>query len=77
MLVLRRALAADPGAEWRALARRLIGAVDGERLVAALLAHSYASVEGMPVVPVPVPGLWQVTDALVTVSLPEKVTTTV
>jgi ATP-dependent RNA helicase DeaD len=53
ILVLRRALAADPGAEWRALARRLIGAVDGERLVAALLAHSYASVEGMPVVPVP------------------------
>jgi ATP-dependent RNA helicase DeaD len=54
VLVLRRALAADPGAEWRALARRLIGAVDGERLVAALLAHSYASVEGMPVVPAPV-----------------------
>jgi ATP-dependent RNA helicase DeaD len=53
ILVLRRALSADPGAEWRALARRLIGAVDGERLVAALLAHSYASVEGMPVVPVP------------------------
>ncbi len=50
ILVLRRALANDPGAEWRALARRLIGAVDGERLVAALLAHSYASVEGMPVV---------------------------
>ncbi len=54
VLVLRRALAADPGAEWRALARRLTGAVDGERLVAALLAHSYASVEGMPVVPAPV-----------------------
>jgi ATP-dependent RNA helicase DeaD len=54
VLVLRRALGADPGAEWRALARRLIGAVDGERLVAALLAHSYASVEGMPAVPAPV-----------------------
>ena len=48
--VLRRALAGDPGAEWRALARRLVSAVDGERLVAALLAHSYASVEGMPIV---------------------------
>jgi ATP-dependent RNA helicase DeaD len=53
VLVLRRALETDPGAEWRALARRLIGAIDGERLVAALLAHSYASVEGMPVAPKP------------------------
>ncbi|HVV52221.1 MAG TPA: DEAD/DEAH box helicase [Polyangia bacterium] len=55
VLVLRRALTTEPGAEWRALARRLIGAVDGERLVAALLAHSFASVEGMPVAPVAVP----------------------
>jgi ATP-dependent RNA helicase DeaD len=55
VLVLRGALADDPGAEWRALARRLIGAIDGERLVAALLAHSYASVEGMPVAPKPKP----------------------
>ena len=54
VLVLRRALTADPGTEWRALARRLIGAIDGERLVAALLAHSFASVEGMPVAPAPV-----------------------
>ncbi len=54
VLVLRRALTADPGPEWRALARRLIGAIDGERLVAALLAHSFASVEGMPVAPAPV-----------------------
>jgi ATP-dependent RNA helicase DeaD len=53
--VLRRALEGDPGAEWRALARRLVSAVDGERLVAALLAHSYASVEGMPVVAKPRP----------------------
>ncbi len=53
VLVLRNALTADPGNEWRALARRLIGAIDGERLVAALLAHSYASVEGMPVAPAP------------------------
>jgi len=53
--VLRRALAGDPGSEWRALARRLVSAVDGERLVAALLAHSYASVEGMPVVAAPRP----------------------
>jgi ATP-dependent RNA helicase DeaD len=54
VLLLRRALTADPGSEWRALARRLIGAIDGERLTAALLAHSFASVEGMPVVPAPV-----------------------
>jgi len=53
--VLRRALEGDPGAEWRALARRLVTAVDGERLVAALLAHSYAAVEGMPVVAKPKP----------------------
>jgi ATP-dependent RNA helicase DeaD len=53
--VLRRALEGDPGAEWRALARRLVSAVDGERLVAALLAHSYASVEGMPVIAKPRP----------------------
>jgi ATP-dependent RNA helicase DeaD len=53
--VLRGALAGDPGSEWRALARRLTSAVDGERLVAALLAHSYASVEGMPVVAAPRP----------------------
>jgi ATP-dependent RNA helicase DeaD len=53
--VLRGALAGDPGGEWRALARRLVSAVDGERLVAALLAHSYASVEGMPVVAAPRP----------------------
>jgi ATP-dependent RNA helicase DeaD len=52
---LRRKLDGDPGAEWRALARRLVSAVDGERLVAALLAHSYASVEGMPVVAPPRP----------------------
>jgi ATP-dependent RNA helicase DeaD len=53
MLVLRRALEGDPGGDWRALARRLIGAIDGERLVAALLARSYADVEGMPVAPRP------------------------
>ena len=55
MQVLRRALEGDPGAEWRALARRLVSAVDGERLVAALLAHSYAAVEGMPIVGAPQP----------------------
>lgn len=53
VLVLRRALEADAGPEWRALARRLIGAVDGERLTAALLARTFASLEGMPIVPVP------------------------
>ncbi|MES1206835.1 MAG: DEAD/DEAH box helicase, partial [Pseudomonadota bacterium] len=55
VLLLRRVLANDPGAEWRALSRRLMGAVDGERLVAALLAQSFASLEGMPVVPPPAP----------------------
>jgi ATP-dependent RNA helicase DeaD len=55
VLVLRRALEADAGPEWRALARRLIGAVDGERLTAALLARTFASLEGMPIVPVPKP----------------------
>ena len=53
VLMLRGALTAEPGPEWRALARRLIGAIDGERLTAALLAHSFASVEGMPVAPKP------------------------
>src|SRR5262249_53866088 len=51
--VLRRALERDPGPEWRELAWRLVSAVDGERLWAALLPHSYALVEGMPVVPKP------------------------
>ncbi len=55
ILLLRRALANDPGPEWRALARRLTGAVDGERLVAALLATSFATLENMPAVPVPEP----------------------
>jgi ATP-dependent RNA helicase DeaD len=53
--VLRAALSADPGAEWRGLARRLTSAVDGERLVAALLARGFKDVENMPVVPVPPP----------------------
>jgi ATP-dependent RNA helicase DeaD len=55
ILLLRRALANDPGPEWRALARRLTGAVDGERLIAALLASSFASLEGMPAVAAPPP----------------------
>jgi ATP-dependent RNA helicase DeaD len=49
--VLRAALSLDPGAEWRGLARRLTSAVDGERLIAALLARSFHDVENMPVVP--------------------------
>ena len=49
ILELRRALEGDPGGEWRALARRLISAVDGERLVAALLAGSFSKLDGMPV----------------------------
>src|SRR5205085_56680 len=55
VLILRQALANDPGAEWRGLARRLMNAVDGERLVAALLAKSFHDVEHMPVVPPPQP----------------------
>jgi ATP-dependent RNA helicase DeaD len=55
VLLLRRALESEPGPEWRALARRLIGAVDGERLTAALLARTFASLEGMPVVPIAKP----------------------
>ena len=55
VLLLRRVLGNDPGPEWRALARRLTGAADGERLIAALLAHSFASIEGMPVVAAPPP----------------------
>jgi ATP-dependent RNA helicase DeaD len=51
--VLRAALANDPGGEWRGLARRLASAVDGERLIAALLARSFHDVENMPVVPAP------------------------
>jgi ATP-dependent RNA helicase DeaD len=63
VVVLRQALAADPGAEWRGLARRLTSAVDGERLVAALLAKSFADVESMPVVPPPPPTLVPTTSA--------------
>ncbi|HXJ20360.1 MAG TPA: DEAD/DEAH box helicase [Polyangia bacterium] len=55
VLLLRNRLANDPGPEWRALARRLTGAVDGERLIAALLATSFATLEGMPAVPAPAP----------------------
>ena len=51
--VLRAALSADPGGEWRGLARRLTSAVDGERLIAALLARSFKDVENMPVAPKP------------------------
>jgi ATP-dependent RNA helicase DeaD len=51
--VLRAALSADPGAEWRGLARRLTSAVDGERLVAALLAVAFKDVENMPKVAAP------------------------
>src|SRR5450432_477239 len=52
VLVLRRALSGEPGAQWRELARRLIGAVDGERLIASLLAHSFSSLAGMPAAPI-------------------------
>ena len=72
VLVLRRALTADPGPEWRALARRLIGAIDGERLTAALLAHSFASVEGMPVAPAPVAAPVAPRAAVVVVARPRR-----
>src|SRR5581483_1268306 len=52
---LRTALSADPGSEWKGLARRLMSAVDGERLIAALLARGFANVEGMPAAPKPAP----------------------
>jgi ATP-dependent RNA helicase DeaD len=55
VLALRAALAADPGAEWKGLARRIMSAIDGERMVAALLARSFAQEEGMPAAPRPVP----------------------
>ncbi|HET6281891.1 MAG TPA: DEAD/DEAH box helicase [Polyangia bacterium] len=53
--VLRDGLADDPGAEWKGLARRLTGAIDGERLVASLLARTFAQHEGMPAAPKPAP----------------------
>src|SRR4029079_4852821 len=55
VLVLRQGLAEDPGSEWRARGRRLMDAVDGERLIAALLARSFAAVEAMPPPPRVVP----------------------
>jgi ATP-dependent RNA helicase DeaD len=53
--ILRGALAGDPGNEWRGLARRLTNAADGERLIGALLAKSFADVEHMPKAPAPAP----------------------
>jgi ATP-dependent RNA helicase DeaD len=53
VLQLRQALTGEPGEGWRELARRLIGAVDGERLIAALLAQSFSSLPAMPVAPPP------------------------
>jgi ATP-dependent RNA helicase DeaD len=65
VLHLRQALTGEPGTQWRELARRLVGAVDGERLIAALLAQSFAALPGMPAVPVAAPapalpavGIW-------------------
>ena len=52
VLQLRQALSGEPGTQWRELARRLTGAVDGERLIASLLAHSFSSLAGMPAAPV-------------------------
>jgi len=57
VIQLRQALktAGEPNAEWRSLARRLMGAIDGEALVASLLARSFAALEGMPAAPVAPP----------------------
>ncbi|MEO5769003.1 MAG: DEAD/DEAH box helicase, partial [Polyangia bacterium] len=52
VLTLRQALQGEPGTQWRDLARRLTNAVDGERLVAALLAQSFSSLPAMPPPPV-------------------------
>ena len=51
VLRLREALAGDPGSEWRGLAKRLINAIDGERLLAALLARGFADLPDMPAIP--------------------------
>jgi len=57
VIQLRQALKAsgEPNGEWRSLARRLMGAIDGEALVASLLARSFASMENMPAAPIPPP----------------------
>ncbi len=61
VLTLRGALPDDPGASWRALARRLMGAPDGERLVASLLARAFGGddgregLKGLPPAPPPPP----------------------
>jgi len=57
VLALRQALkvSGEPNNEWRSLARRLMGAIDGESLVSSLLARSFSSMENMPVAPTPPP----------------------
>jgi ATP-dependent RNA helicase DeaD len=57
VLQLRQLLATsgEPTSEWKSLARRLTTALDGESLVAALLARSFGSIEGMPSIPAPKP----------------------
>jgi ATP-dependent RNA helicase DeaD len=44
---------AEPGAPWRSLARRLMGAVDGERLIAALLSDTFANEKSTVAAPTP------------------------
>ncbi len=43
ILALRAALTTDAGAEWRSLARRLMGSSDAERLIGAMLAQQLAA----------------------------------
>jgi ATP-dependent RNA helicase DeaD len=48
---LRARFAAEPGAGWRSLARRVMGSIDGERLCAALLAEVVGVDKPVAIVP--------------------------
>jgi len=48
LLHLRGLCPGDPGSEWHSLARRLIGAVDAERLVGSLLRNALATAKPEP-----------------------------
>jgi ATP-dependent RNA helicase DeaD len=55
LIALREQLPTDPGPEWRSLARRLMGATDGERLVGALLRGALGKIGKQPQGEVPPP----------------------
>src|SRR3954470_23679097 len=63
VLALRAALTDDPGGEWKGLARRMISATAGDRLVASRLARSFAKDEGMPAAPKAAPAPVPITPA--------------